>query len=91
MQLPGISFILPAHKNYFSMNELQPVGKYLILAGILLAATGILLTFWDKIPILGKPLGDIVIKEKNFVFFFPVVTSIILSLLLSLILNLFKK
>jgi hypothetical protein len=91
MQLPHKSFILTAHKKKFSMNELQPAGKYLIIAGILIVVIGILLAFWDKIPFLGKLPGDIVIKGKNFTFYFPIVTSIILSLLLSLILYLFRK
>jgi hypothetical protein len=91
MQLPHNSFILLAHKKYFSMNELQPFGKYLIIAGILIVAVGILLSFWDKIPLLGKLPGDIIIKGKNFTFYFPIVTSIILSLLFSLILYLFRK
>jgi hypothetical protein len=73
------------------MNELQPVEKFLIIAGILFIAAGVLLTFGDKIPLLSKLLGDIVIKEKNFTSYFPIVTSIILSFLLSLILCQFRK
>ncbi len=71
--------------------DLQQFGKILILGGILLAVIGVFFLFGDKIPFLGKLPGDIYIKEKNFTFYFPIVTSIILSLLLSLILYLFKK
>lgn len=73
------------------MNELNSLGKFLIIGGILLIAIGVALTFWDKIPFLGKLPGDIVIKGKNFTFYFPIVTSIILSLILSLILYLLRK
>ncbi|MEW5843131.1 MAG: DUF2905 domain-containing protein [Bacteroidota bacterium] len=73
------------------MNELHSLGKFLIIGGILLIAIGVGLTFWDKIPFLGKLPGDIVIKGKNFTFYFPIVTSIILSLILSLILYLLRK
>ncbi|MCL6097633.1 MAG: DUF2905 domain-containing protein [Bacteroidetes bacterium] len=73
------------------MNELNSLGKFLIIGGILLIAIGVTLTFWDKIPFLCKLPGDIVIKGKNFTFYFPIVTSIILSLILSLILYLLRK
>ena len=71
--------------------EFQQLGKLLIFGGILLAVIGLFFLFGDKIPFLGKLPGDIYIKKKNFTFYFPVVTSIILSLLISFILYLFKK
>lgn len=73
------------------MNELQPIGKFLIIGGAFLIIIGTALMFWDKIPLLGKLPGDIIIKGKSFTFYFPIVTSIILSLILSLILYLFRK
>ncbi|HEX68501.1 MAG TPA: DUF2905 domain-containing protein, partial [bacterium] len=45
-----------------------------------------------KIPGFGKLPGDILIKKKNFTFYFPLATCLILSILLTLILNLiFRK
>ena len=73
------------------MNDLQPIGKILILGGAFLIIIGIALMFRDRIPFLGKLPGDVVIRGKNFTFYFPIVTSIILSLILSLILYLFRK
>lgn len=73
------------------MNELQPLAKFLILGGVVLIIMGALLLFWDKIPFLGKLPGDIIIKKKNFTFYFPLVTSIIISLVLSLIFYFFRK
>lgn len=73
------------------MTEFQSLGKVLIVGGALLLVIGIVLTFWDKIPLLGKLPGDIIIKGEKFTFYFPIVTSIILSLILSLILYLFRK
>jgi len=61
------------------------MGKVLIIFGILMIVVGIFLTFWDKIPLIGKLPGDIVIKRKNFVFYFPIATSILISVVLSLI------
>lgn len=71
--------------------EFQPFGKILILIGIISIAIGILFLFGDKIPFIGRLPGDIYIKRKNFTFYFPIVTSIILSIIISLILYLFKK
>ncbi len=65
---------------------LQPFGKMLILLGAVLAAVGLLLTFFDKLPLIGKLPGDIFIKKEHFQFYFPITTSLLISLLLSLIL-----
>lgn len=73
------------------MNEFQSFGKLLIIGGIVMLIAGLLLNFWDKIPLLGKLPGDIIWKGKNFTFYFPIVTSILLSLLVSIILFFFKK
>jgi hypothetical protein len=64
----------------------QPFGKILIIIGIAIFAMGIVMTFFDKIPLLGKLPGDISVKKDNFQFFFPLTTSIVLSVVLSLVL-----
>ncbi|MCK5426555.1 MAG: DUF2905 domain-containing protein [Thermodesulfovibrionia bacterium] len=69
-------------------DSFQYIGKLLIIFGIIIVALGVLLLLFKQSGILffGKLPGDIVIRKKNFVFYFPIATSIILSLLLSLIL-----
>ncbi|MBN1384313.1 MAG: DUF2905 domain-containing protein [Elusimicrobia bacterium] len=67
------------------------LGKILITVGIILTLLGIIFTSGIKIPYLGKLPGDIFIKRDNFVFYFPITTSIILSILGSLILWLILK
>ena len=52
---------------------------------------GIVVTFWDKIPLLGKLPGDISLKRGNTTVYIPIVTSIILSIILTLILNLIGR
>jgi hypothetical protein len=71
--------------------EFQQFGKLMIFAGIFLLVLGALFFFGDKIPFIGKLPGDIYIKKKNFTFYFPIVTSILISILISLILYLFRK
>jgi Protein of unknown function (DUF2905) len=73
------------------MPELTQLGKILIFAGIFIFAIGVFFLFGDKIPFLGKLPGDIIIKKKNFTFYFPIVTSILLSIIISLIFYFFRK
>lgn len=67
------------------------MGKMLIVAGLILAALGVLLLFADKIPYLGRLPGDIYIKRDRFSFYFPITTSIIISIILTILFSLFKK
>jgi hypothetical protein len=68
------------------------LGKLLIITGIVIAVTGaVLILFKEGVPFLGRLPGDIVIKRKNFTFYFPVATSIILSMILSLVFYLLGK
>ncbi|MBI1939339.1 MAG: DUF2905 domain-containing protein [Ignavibacteriales bacterium] len=73
------------------MGEFHQLGRFLIIAGLLIVVVGAVIMLWDKIPFLGKLPGDIIIKRKNFTFYFPIVTSILLSIIISLILYLLKK
>jgi hypothetical protein len=66
-------------------------GKLLIVLGLALAALGLLLTFFDKIPLLGKLPGDLHIERDHFSFYFPLGTCLLLSLLLSLLVWLFRR
>lgn len=67
------------------------MGKWLIILGIILIILGLIFVFIDKIPFLGRLPGDIRIERKNFVFYFPITTSILLSLLLTIILNIILR
>jgi hypothetical protein len=70
---------------------MQELGKTLILFGVILVAVGALLSFANKIPFLGKLPGDILIQRKNFTFYFPLATSIIISVVISLFFWLWSK
>lgn len=71
--------------------EFSSIGKSLVIFGIALIIFGALLTFANKAPFLGKLPGDIYIQKKNFTFYFPLSTSLVLSIFLSLILRLWSK
>jgi len=62
------------------------VGRTLIILGLVLVAVGILITLGARLPIkLGRLPGDIVLRGKNGVFYFPIVTCILVSAVLSLV------
>jgi hypothetical protein len=70
---------------------MQELGKILMLIGGVLLAVGAVLYFQKSIPFLGKLPGDIFVQKKNFTFYFPLATSLVLSLLLTLFFYLFRK
>lgn len=65
--------------------NLNYLGKFLVIAGFALIGLGIILLFSDKIPFLGKLPGDIVVKKRNFTFYFPIATSVLISIVLSIV------
>lgn len=68
------------------------LGRALIIAGVMLLVVGLLITFGERLPIrIGRLPGDIVIRGKNSVFYFPLMTSILVSVLLSLLLWMFSR
>ncbi len=73
------------------MSGFGPLGKMLILLGVFIILIGILLVIGEKIPWIGRLPGDIIIRKKNFTFYFPIVTSILISILLTLLFALFRK
>ena len=70
---------------------LQHIGKVLIVTGAVIALTGVVLLFSGSIPWLGKLPGDIFIERKNFTFYFPLATSVVISILLTLLFLLFGR
>ncbi|MFZ6009854.1 MAG: DUF2905 domain-containing protein [Bacteroidota bacterium] len=67
------------------------MGKFLIIAGIVLVVAGIVIHFADRMPFLGKLPGDIAIERQNFKFYFPITTSILISILISVVIFLLQK
>ncbi|MBN2232471.1 MAG: DUF2905 domain-containing protein [Deltaproteobacteria bacterium] len=73
------------------MTPLQGLGKLLVIAGIGIAAVGVLLLLAGKIPFLGRLPGDIYIKKDNYTVYFPMVTCLVISLVISLLLAIFRR
>ena len=57
-----------------------------------MAALGVLVSLGEKLPIrLGRLPGDIILRGKHSVFYFPLVTCLLISLVLSLVLWLVNR
>lgn len=65
--------------------------KLLIVFGVILAAVGGLMLFIGNVPYIGRLPGDIFVQRKNFSFYFPLTTSILLSIVLTLLFSLFSR
>ncbi len=67
------------------------LGKLLIVLGVFIILVGLFLLIGEKIPWMGRLPGDIIIRKKNFTFYFPLATCILISIILTLLFWLFRK
>lgn len=70
---------------------MAPLGKILILSGLLLAGVGVLVLLSSKIGWIGRLPGDITIRRENVTFHFPIATAIVISAIVSLVAWLLRK
>ncbi|HYN16014.1 MAG TPA: DUF2905 domain-containing protein [Terriglobales bacterium] len=62
------------------------LGKMIIVLGAILVAVGLLLVLLGRTGLpIGRLPGDIIYRRRNFAFYFPLTTSILLSIVLSLL------
>ncbi|HOK25207.1 MAG TPA: DUF2905 domain-containing protein [Bacteroidales bacterium] len=68
------------------------IGKFLVIAGIILIIIGLILWLGgSRLNWIGHLPGDIRIEKENVKFYFPVTTMIVISILLSFILWVIRK
>lgn len=70
--------------------NLDSFGKLMLVAGILIAAVGLLLLLLGRLG-FGRLPGDIFIQRENITFYFPLATMIIISIILTLIANFIRR
>lgn len=73
------------------MQGFDSFGKLLIMFGLILAAVGGVILLVGRVPFIGRLPGDIYIQRKNFTFYFPLATSILLSIILTLLFSFFSR
>ena len=70
----------------------MPIGRLLIVLGLVLVVAGVLFTVGARLPFrLGRLPGDIYNRGKNSSFYFPLATCILLSILLSVVMWVVRK
>ncbi|MEY2529956.1 MAG: hypothetical protein QOI96_41 [Verrucomicrobiota bacterium] len=71
--------------------SVRDMGRFLLIVGAVIFLIG--LVFWSGFAPkwLGRLPGDIRIERGNSVFYFPIVTCIVISILLSLIMSIFRR
>ena len=70
----------------------QQTGKYIIVAGILILAAGILIYFFSgHLKWLGRLPGDVRIEKGNLRLNFPIVTMLIISIILTVVITIVKR
>ena len=68
------------------------LGRMLIMIGLVVLVLGVIVSLGEKLPIrFGRLPGDVEIRGKNSIFYFPVVTCLLLSVILSFLLWLFGR
>jgi membrane protein implicated in regulation of membrane protease activity len=66
-------------------------GRFLMIAGGVLFAVGLVLTLAGRLPWLGRLPGDVVIERGPVTLYFPIATSIIVSIVLTVLFWLFRR
>jgi Protein of unknown function (DUF2905) len=73
------------------VDGLEPLGRGLVVLGIVLAAIGAVLILGPRIPILGRLPGDIRIDRDGVTIYLPIATMLVLSVVASVILSLLSR
>ncbi|MEZ4564986.1 MAG: DUF2905 domain-containing protein [Thermomicrobiales bacterium] len=76
------------------MADLAGIGRFLVAAGLVLAATGCLLIVAPHVPgldRLGRLPGDIFVQRGNSTIFVPIMSSMLISVVLTIIVNVFMR
>ncbi len=70
---------------------MRELGKFVAVIGVIITLVGLMI--WGGLvpKWLGRLPGDIRIEREHSVFYFPIVTCIVLSILLSLLLSIFRR
>jgi hypothetical protein len=69
----------------------QQIGKLILVAGVVFLIVGALFMLAGKIPWIGKLPGDFTIQRRNFTFYFPLATSILISIILTFLFWIFGR
>jgi hypothetical protein len=69
---------------------MRELGKFVAIIGVIATLVGLMMWSGFAPKWLGRLQGDIRIEREHSVFYFPIVTCIILSIVLSLLFSIFS-
>jgi Protein of unknown function (DUF2905) len=69
------------------VDGLEPVGRSLLVIGLVVAAVGLILIVAPRMPLLGKLPGDITFQRDGVTVVIPLATMLVVSIVLTIILN----
>jgi hypothetical protein len=70
---------------------IEPLGRALIVIGLVIAAVGVVMVFGSRIPVLGHLPGDIVIHRDDVTIFIPLGTMLVVSVVASVVISLIGR
>jgi hypothetical protein len=73
------------------MAGLEPLGRALLILGVVFVAVGLILVLAPRIPFLGRLPGDITIEREGLTIYIPIASMIVVSILLSIVLSLLGR
>ena len=73
------------------MEGIEPLGRALIVIGLVIAVVGVVMVFGSRIPVLGHLPGDIVIHRGDVTIFIPLGTMFVVSVIASVVLSLLGR
>jgi membrane associated rhomboid family serine protease len=71
--------------------QVEPLGRALIVAGLVIAVVGVVMVLGPRIPILGNLPGDIRIERGNATIIIPLGTMLLVSIIASVVLSLLNR
>jgi hypothetical protein len=69
---------------------MRELGKFVVIFGVIATLVGLVMWSGFAPKWLGRLPGDIRIEHEHSIFYFPIVTCIILSIVLSLLFSIFS-
>ncbi len=73
------------------MEGIEPLGRALIVIGLVIAVVGAVMVFGSRIPVLGHLPGDIVIHRGDVTIFIPLGTMLVVSVVASVVISLLGR
>lgn len=73
------------------MTGLEPLGRTLLIIGVILVGVGLVLVLAPRIPFLGRLPGDLRFERDGLTVYVPLGSMIVLSILVSVVLSLIGR